>query len=69
MVYNELYFNPVQRRSIVKRLLKCAGETYEWKAFVAKDYERNAQTGTRAPLEVDPNFIPLYEPQVVQLKP
>ncbi len=69
MVYNELYFNPVQRRSIVKRLLKCAGETYEWKAFVAKDYERNAQTGTRAPLAVDPNFIPLYEPQVVQLKP
>ncbi len=68
MVKNELYFNPVQRRSIVKRLMKCAGEEYSWKAFVSKDYERNAETGTRAILTEDPNFVPLPEPQVVSLK-
>lgn len=68
MVKNELYFNPVQRRSIVKRLVTCAGETYDWQSFVAKDYLRTAKTGTRSILTEDPNFVPLPEPKEVSLK-
>ena len=33
------YYNAISRESIVKRIMKYAGEEYSYEAFKAKDYE------------------------------
>lgn len=45
------YFNAISRESIVKRIMKYAGEPYSYEAFKAKDYEslpKTTATETRA---------------------
>lgn len=36
---NIAYYNAISRESMVKRIMKYAGEEYSYEAFKAKDYE------------------------------
>ena len=43
---NIAYYNAISRESMVKRIMKYAGEPYSYEAFKAKDYESLPKTST-----------------------
>ena len=50
---NIAYYNAISRESMVKRIMKYAGEPYSYEAFKAKDYESLPSTATTRAWEWD----------------